>query len=90
MEKNTQKKTPKDLWKNRRKMAWRAFYAGVAYITFISIFVSIASIERIKSWTELGSFSLSVFGFLGAIIAAYIGASTYHDVKLGSRQEDEN
>jgi len=82
------KKQKKDLWKNRRAMAWRSFYGAMIYLTFVALFVSFASVERIKAFSELGSFSLTVFGFFGTIIAAYIGASTYHDVKLGNKQEE--
>jgi len=69
-----------DKWKNRRAMAWRAFSFAIAYIFGVLAFFWFAPIEKIKSATELGSITLAVLGFFGAIITAYIGAATYQEV----------
>ncbi|RMG39066.1 MAG: hypothetical protein D6732_04515 [Methanobacteriota archaeon] len=68
-------------------MAWRSFYGAIVYIiAIVTLFFSGKVSADLSSF--LGQFSIGVFGFFGTIIAAYIGASTYHDVKLRNNQQN--
>jgi len=63
-----------DRWKNRRRMAWLAFIAGIVFplIASESVVVGIAQ---------------AFYLFVGTIIGAYIGFSTVDD--KWQRSEDE-
>ena len=73
----------KDLWKNRRKMAWGAFLSATTYAFAVLAFFSLAPKETIEAATQLGTVALASLGFFGGVVTAYIGAATYSDVKNG-------
>jgi len=71
----------KDLWENRRKMAWRAFNYAIAYVFSVLAFFAFAPNETVKSASEIGTVAIAVLGFFAGVVMAYIGAATYQDVK---------
>lgn len=62
-------------------MAWLSFIFGSLYVFLVLRFYLVANKEALEAAASLSTFSISALGFFGTIIAAYIGASTYHDVK---------
>jgi hypothetical protein len=58
-----------DRWKNRRKMAWLSMIAGLFFPLLILATES----------PTLGQIALPFYGFIGAVVAAYIGFATYDD-----------
>lgn len=62
--------TEKDRWKNRRRMAWLALIAGLAFPVLL-LFTESA---------QLGAVAGAFYGFAGAVVAAYIGFATWDDV----------
>jgi hypothetical protein len=58
-----------DRWKNRRKMAWLSMIAGLLFPLLILATES----------PTLGQIALPFYGFIGAVVAAYIGFATYDD-----------
>jgi hypothetical protein len=58
-----------DRWKNRRKMAWLSMLAGLLFPLLILASES----------PTLGQIALPFYGFIGAVVAAYIGFATYDD-----------
>ena len=58
-----------DRWKNRRRMAWLALLAGLAYPLLILFTDS----------PELGSIAGPYYIFVGAVVGAYIGFATIDD-----------
>jgi len=63
--------SPKDRWKNRRKMAWITLLSGVAFPLLI-----------LGSESEvLGQIALPFYGFVMGVVMTYIGAATYEDTK---------
>lgn len=68
----------KDRWKNRRRMAWLSLLAGLLFPLLLLYTES----------DQLGAVSGSFYAFVGAVVGAYIGFSTYDDVKLlGEKKE---
>ncbi len=63
-----------DKWKNRRRMAWISLWAGMLF-PFLVLF---SDSELVKA---LGS---EFYLFVGTIVAVYIGAATWRDVKEGT------
>ncbi|MFA6691662.1 MAG: hypothetical protein WCR98_06765 [Saccharofermentanales bacterium] len=59
----------KDRWKNRRAMAWWAFYAGLLFPALF-FFVEKDTLEPLI-WP--------FYTFVGAVVGAYIGFATYVD-----------
>lgn len=62
--------TGKDRWNNRRRMAWLALIAGLAFPVLL-LFTESA---------QLGAVAGAFYGFAGAVVAAYIGFATWDDV----------
>lgn len=62
--------TDKDRWKNRRRMAWMALLAGLAF-PLLLLYTDSA---------QLGAVAGAFYTFSGAVVAAYIGFATYDDV----------
>jgi len=58
-----------DRWRNRRKMAWLSMLAGLFFPLLILATES----------PTLGQIALPFYGFVGAVVAAYIGFATYDD-----------
>lgn len=58
-----------DRWKNRRRMAWLALLAGLAYPLLLLFTDS----------PELGSVAGPFYIFVGAVVGAYIGFATVDD-----------
>jgi hypothetical protein len=61
-----------DRWKNRRKMAWLSMLGGLAFPLLILATES----------ATLGQIALPFYGFVGAVVAAYIGFATYDDINF--------
>lgn len=62
--------TPDDRWHHRRRMAYAALVCGLAYPLLILATDS----------PQLGQIAPAYYGFVGAIMAAYIGFATWDDV----------
>jgi len=73
-------------WRNRRRMAWKAFnlasFLSVFTIVGISLLVIFGTPEKIESasnsWAALGI----VFGGLWGVVMAYIGSAAYSDTRV--------
>lgn len=65
--------TEKDRWKNRRRMAWLALIAGLAFPVLL-LFTESA---------QLGAVAGAFYAFAGAVVASYIGWATAEDMKFG-------
>ena len=63
---------PDDRWKNRRKMAWLSMLGGLAFPLLILATES----------ATLGQIALPFYGFVSAVVAAYIGFATYDDIHI--------
>ena len=61
-----------DRWKNRRRMAWLALLAGLAFPLLLLYTDS----------QQLGTVAGAFYAFAGAVVAAYIGFATWDDVAL--------
>lgn len=61
-----------DRWKNRRKMAWLSMFGGLFFPLLILATES----------ATLGQIALPFYGFVGAVVAAYIGFATYDDIHI--------
>jgi hypothetical protein len=61
-----------DRWKNRRKMAWLSMLGGLFFPLLILATES----------ATLGQIALPFYGFVGAVVAAYIGFATYDDIHI--------
>jgi len=61
--------TNADRWKNRRKMAWAALVAGLAYPLLLLYTES----------DQLGAVAGPFYIFAGAVVGAYIGFATVDD-----------
>lgn len=61
-----------DRWKNRRKMAWLSMLGGLLFPLLILATES----------ATLGQIALPFYGFVGAVVAAYIGFATYDDINF--------
>lgn len=61
----------KDRWKNRRRMAWAALLAGLAFPLILLYSQS----------DQLGAVAGAFYVFVGMVVSAYIGFATYDDVK---------
>ena len=59
----------KDRWKNRRRMAWLALLAGLAFPGLLLYTDS----------AQLGAIAAPFYTFVGAVVAAYIGFATWDD-----------
>lgn len=58
-----------DRWKNRRRMAWLAMIAGLAYPLLVLFTES----------DQLGAIAAQFYLFAGSIVGCYIGFSTFDD-----------
>ena len=65
-----------DRWKNRRRMAWLALLAGLAFPLLLLYTDS----------QQLGAVAGAFYAFAGAVVAAYIGFATWDDVALKDGQ----
>lgn len=70
--------TDKDRWKNRRRMAWLALLAGLAF-PLLLLYTDSA---------QLGAVAGAFYAFAGAVVAAYIGFATYDDVATDKNRKD--
>jgi hypothetical protein len=61
--------TTDDRWKNRRRMAWAALVAGLAYPLLLLYTES----------DQLGAVAGPFYIFAGAVVGAYIGFATVDD-----------
>jgi len=61
--------TEKDRWKNRRRMAWLALLAGLAYPLLLLYTQS----------DQLGVVAAPFYTFVGAVVVAYVGFATWDD-----------
>lgn len=61
-----------DRWRNRRKMAWLSMLGGLFFPLLILATES----------ATLGQIALPFYGFVGAVVAAYIGFATYDDIHI--------
>ena len=62
--------TDKDRWKNRRRMAWLALLAGLAF-PLLLLYTDSA---------QLGAVAGAFYAFTGGVVMTYIGFATYDDV----------
>lgn len=62
--------TDKDRWKNRRRMAWLALLAGLAFPLLLLATESV----------QLGAVAGPFYAFAGGVVMAYIGFAAYDDV----------
>lgn len=60
----------RDHWKNRRRMAWLALFAGLLFPILILFTDS----------DQLGAVSGSFYVFVTGVVASYIGFATWDDV----------
>jgi len=67
--------TPRDRWKNRRKMAWATLIAALTYPLLILGTES----------DQLGAMAMPFYTFCGAVMAAYFGFATQDDIHLGGK-----
>jgi di/tricarboxylate transporter len=58
-----------DRWKNRRRMAWLALLAGLAFPVLLLYTDS----------QQLGAVAGAFYAFAGAVVAAYIGFASWDD-----------
>lgn len=58
-----------DRWKNRRRMAWAALVAGLAFPVLLLLTQS----------DQLGALAGPFYVFVGAVVGAYIGFATVDD-----------
>jgi hypothetical protein len=61
--------TEKDRWKNRRRMAWLALLAGLAFPLLLLYTES----------DQLGSVAGAFYVFVSAVVASYIGWASWDD-----------
>lgn len=61
--------TEKDRWKNRRRMAWLALLAGLAF-PLLLLYTDSA---------QLGAVAAPFYTFAGAVVVAYVGFATWDD-----------
>jgi hypothetical protein len=61
----------KDRWKNRRRMAWLALLAGLAFPVLLLYTES----------EQLGAVAGAFYVFVGAVVASYIGWATIDDTQ---------
>lgn len=67
------KEKEKDLWKNRRRMAWIAFISMVSCIAFFMFKGDVTTIQ---------ADGLKYFGlFMSSIVLAYIGGNVVEKIK---------
>lgn len=59
----------KDRWKNRRRMAWLALLAGLAF-PLLLLYTDSA---------QLGAVAAPFYTFAGAVVVAYVGFATWDD-----------
>jgi hypothetical protein len=64
-------------WKNRRNMAWKSFYYALGYPVFVAACYFVAPDLADK----IIAIATPVYAFLGAVMVAYFGLSTWDDVK---------
>lgn len=69
-----------DRWKNRRKMAWLALFAGLLYPLLVLFTDS----------TELGSIAMYFYLFVSSVVGAYIGFATMDDKYQKDRYDYDN
>lgn len=69
--------TEKDRWKNRRRMAWLALLAGLAF-PLLLLYTDSA---------QLGAVAGAFYAFSGGVVMAYIGFATYDDVATDKTQK---
>ena len=62
-----------DRWKNRRKMAWVAFYAGVLFPLWLLISIPLGKYDA------LVSIAVPYLLFISSVVGAYIGFATVDD-----------
>lgn len=62
--------TTYDRWKNRRRMAWLALLAGLAYPLLLWVTDS----------DQIGSVAGPFYVFVTGVVGAYIGFATWDDV----------
>jgi hypothetical protein len=63
--------TEKDRWKNRRRMAWLALLAGLAFPLLVLATDS----------AQLGAVAVPFYLFVTGVVSGYIGWATWDDVK---------
>lgn len=59
----------KDRWKNRRRMAWLALLAGLAF-PLLLLYTDSA---------QLGAVAGAFYTFSGSVVVAYVGFATWDD-----------
>jgi hypothetical protein len=69
----------KDRWKNRRRMAWMAFWAGVLFPLLLWLTDS----------DQIGAVAGPFFLFVGSVVGAYIGFATLDDKWQHEAEEGE-
>ena len=69
--------TEKDRWKNRRRMAWLALLAGLAF-PLLLLYTDSA---------QLGAVAGAFYAFVGAVVVAYNGFATYDDVSAAKSKD---
>ena len=60
---------PRDRWKNRRRMAWLALWAGLLFPVLLLLTES----------DQLGAVAGHFYFFAGAVVGSYIGFATVDD-----------
>lgn len=73
-------------WKNRRKMAWKAFNLAsiLSVVVVVAIIVSVifGTPEEIEAGAEYWAAIGVILGGLWGVVMAYIGSAAYSEVKL--------
>lgn len=66
---------PTRRWRNRRRMAWLALWAGLLYpLLFV-----------LADSPNLAAVAWPVMTFCGSVVAVYTGAATWEDVKINGK-----
>ena len=70
-----------DRWKNRRKMAWLSLIAGILF-PLLAIWVTDAS--------SIVGIAGPFYIFVSAVLASYVGFSTWDDISCPKHLDDDD
>lgn len=84
-------KLDNERWKNRRGMAWKAFYLActltvVLFLAALGLWFT-GDTETINAASEWSVILVGALGGLWSVVAAYIGSAAYSDVRLLKKEE---
>lgn len=70
-----------DRWKNRRKMAWMSLLSGIFFPCILLI---------TPNGTDLATISIPFYTFISAVVASYVGFSTWDDVHCPEHNNEDD